>query len=327
MLERWGGPRVRCGLVLSGGGAKGSYQIGVFQALEELGMLPRVTAVAGCSIGAINALLFAAGGPPLWREAWAAMNPDSFLAPAEGEASPPPLGEARELAQRSTKEQFLVQRPSFSQRELAAQLRRLVPPKALEEALAASELRVYCNAYNLDRDILETFRLDQRPYEAILSLVLASAALPVAYGPVAFEGSRYSDGGVMPPYAGDRPNISEKIPLSALGPEDCDLAVVVYLMQKDRVQPKQLRPGVRVLELTPSRPLERSPGSGTLDFDPRILEANRVLGYRDTMAALAPILAGCQRGETLDQLLEGHSRRRQEMLDAQLPPAEDASLP
>lgn len=322
MLEHWGGPRVRLGLVLSGGGAKGSYQIGVFQALEELEMTPSVTAVAGCSIGAINALLFAAGGPPLWREAWAAMNPDSFLAPVEGGGSPLPLGEARELARRGTKEEFLAQRPCFSQRELGAQLRRLVPPQVLEQTLAASGLRVYSNAYNLDRDILETFRLDGRPYEAVLSLVLASAALPVAYGPVVFEGSRYADGGVMPPYAGDRPNISEKVPLSALGPEDCDLAVVVYLMQKDRVRPSQLRPGVRVLELTPSRPLERSPGSGTLDFDPQVLEANRVLGYRDTMAAMAPILASCRGGQTLDRLLEDHSRRRQEMLDAQLPPAQ-----
>ncbi len=38
------------GLVLAGGGAKGSYQVGVYQALMELGWLPDV--ITGASVGA-----------------------------------------------------------------------------------------------------------------------------------------------------------------------------------------------------------------------------------------------------------------------------------
>lgn len=48
-------------LVLQGGGALGSYQAGVFQALDEAGFCPGW--VAGISIGAINAALIA-GNPP-----------------------------------------------------------------------------------------------------------------------------------------------------------------------------------------------------------------------------------------------------------------------
>jgi NTE family protein len=40
------------GLVLEGGGAKGSYQIGACQAMQELGV--EFGAVAGTSIGALN---------------------------------------------------------------------------------------------------------------------------------------------------------------------------------------------------------------------------------------------------------------------------------
>ena len=47
------------GLVLSGGGGKGAYQIGVLRALKEEGKLDAVSAVAGTSIGAVNAVLFA----------------------------------------------------------------------------------------------------------------------------------------------------------------------------------------------------------------------------------------------------------------------------
>lgn len=45
------------GLVLAGGGAKGAFQIGVLQAMEEEGLLPYVTAVSGTSVGALNAAL------------------------------------------------------------------------------------------------------------------------------------------------------------------------------------------------------------------------------------------------------------------------------
>lgn len=51
----------RLALVLQGGGALGSYQVGVYQALAEAGCDP--TWISGVSIGAINAALIA-GNPP-----------------------------------------------------------------------------------------------------------------------------------------------------------------------------------------------------------------------------------------------------------------------
>ena len=47
------------GLVLSGGGAKGAYEVGVWQVFEETGVASNVTAISGTSVGAINAALFA----------------------------------------------------------------------------------------------------------------------------------------------------------------------------------------------------------------------------------------------------------------------------
>ncbi len=45
------------GLVLEGGGAKGSYHIGVWKAIRELGI--EISAVTGTSIGAINGAFIA----------------------------------------------------------------------------------------------------------------------------------------------------------------------------------------------------------------------------------------------------------------------------
>lgn len=61
------------GLVLSGGGAKGAYEVGVWQTLHEAGLAGDVVAVSGTSIGAVNAALFASwpdprGAERLWLE-------------------------------------------------------------------------------------------------------------------------------------------------------------------------------------------------------------------------------------------------------------------
>ena len=50
------------GLVLSGGAAKGAYEVGVWQALVETDLADDITAISGTSVGAINAALFASVG-------------------------------------------------------------------------------------------------------------------------------------------------------------------------------------------------------------------------------------------------------------------------
>src|SRR5437867_2594407 len=61
----------RIGLVLSGGGAKGAYEIGCWKALREAG-ISDFRAVSGSSVGALNAILVAVDkfelAERLWRE-------------------------------------------------------------------------------------------------------------------------------------------------------------------------------------------------------------------------------------------------------------------
>ena len=56
------------GLVLSGGGAKGAYEVGVIKALEEIGFKPEI--VTGTSIGSVNAALYIKGEYRLLNKFW-----------------------------------------------------------------------------------------------------------------------------------------------------------------------------------------------------------------------------------------------------------------
>lgn len=66
-------------LVFSGGGGKGAYQIGVWKALDELGVTPKIKAVAGSSVGALNALLFSRKDRFLATKIWEDITQDDML--------------------------------------------------------------------------------------------------------------------------------------------------------------------------------------------------------------------------------------------------------
>ena len=58
------------GLVFAGGGVRGAYHIGVWRAIEELGI--KISSVCGASIGAVNAAMLCMGAYEdalrLWEE-------------------------------------------------------------------------------------------------------------------------------------------------------------------------------------------------------------------------------------------------------------------
>jgi len=59
---------MKTALVLSGGGVRGSYQIGVWKALEELNV--KCDIVTGTSIGSINGALYTQGSLDLAISWW-----------------------------------------------------------------------------------------------------------------------------------------------------------------------------------------------------------------------------------------------------------------
>ena len=74
------------GLVLAGGGAKGSYQIGVWKALMEMGWQPDI--ITGTSIGSLNGALLAQGDYEIARSMWLTMQEQDVLTLPEDNSLP-----------------------------------------------------------------------------------------------------------------------------------------------------------------------------------------------------------------------------------------------
>lgn len=67
------------GLVLSGGGGKGAFQIGAWKALKELKITQKIVAVSGSSVGTLNALLFSQGTYEQAMDVWLSVDQDDML--------------------------------------------------------------------------------------------------------------------------------------------------------------------------------------------------------------------------------------------------------
>ncbi|MEG0753106.1 MAG: patatin-like phospholipase family protein, partial [Angelakisella sp.] len=176
---------LKIGLVLSGGGAKGAYQIGTFRALAQLNMVQQVTAVSGCSIGALNALLFAGGGEEQWTAAWEGLTYDQFLLREQPVSGLPETGilphSIKDLvalihtkaAEAKTLGELLARNDlsPFSEAGLAELLRKYVDFSVLETVPPY----VWVCAYNMEREEPEYFALSGLPKEDAIRLALASA--------------------------------------------------------------------------------------------------------------------------------------------------------
>lgn len=100
------------GLVLAGGGGKGSYQAGAWKFLCEQGYDKMFRAFSGTSVGALNAALFAQGDPAKVERVWRSITPDMVLTPKTLAAA------EKESVQRGEKESSNSERRSKWEREI-----------------------------------------------------------------------------------------------------------------------------------------------------------------------------------------------------------------
>ena len=202
----------KIGLVLQGGGALGSYQAGVYEALASSVYLPDW--VAGISIGAINAALIAGNAPEKrvekLREFWESITPinwfDGLPTPAQylglvtskdkqvGAMRALLLGQPDFFIPRKPAEWWFGRSPiSYYDTEvLKSTLECLVD---FDRINGGKEIRFSVGAVNVRTGIFTYF--DNEEISIRPEHVMASGALPPGFPFIEIDGEHYWDGGLV----------------------------------------------------------------------------------------------------------------------------------
>lgn len=198
----------KVGLVLQGGGALGSYQAGVYEALASSEYLPDW--VAGISIGAINAAIIAGNQPDdrlkhlraFWSEITGHTNswPDGLgwpFAAWQRQASAfmaVVYGQPGFFAPRPAYDWFSPKKriSYYDTSALKGTLERLVD---FERINKAKDIRLSVGAVNVRTGQFAYFDSVKMPIRP--EHVMASGALPPGFPPVEIDGEHYWDGGLF----------------------------------------------------------------------------------------------------------------------------------
>lgn len=175
------------GLVLAGGGGKGAYQIGAWEAMREIGV--RFDAIAGVSIGSINGALIAADDFKAATDLWNNISLD------KGVNISKPLPDPENLF--STKNwgvlfKEFIKNGGFD----ASPVKEFLSQYIDEEKVRSSKIPFGLVTVQMTQGMtgLELF-INDIPKGQLIDYLLASSNIPLAnnIGP---EGERFLDGGV-----------------------------------------------------------------------------------------------------------------------------------
>lgn len=253
-------------LALEGGGAKGAYEIGCWQALQEAGF--RVGAVSGTSVGALNGAMIAMGDLDKAVDIWLNIRFSQVMA-VDDEAM-------RKLFQREIKGNDLRTISASLHQVISNKgfdvtpLRRLLEDVVDEEAVRASERELYIITYSLsERQELELRAKDLKEPGEIRDMLLASAYLP-AFRNEELRGKRYTDGGV-----------ADAVPLHVLVDQGYQDIIVIRMNGFGRERNVKIPEGARVYTISPTRDL-----GPVLNFDVEQSRFDMRSGYYDAQRLL-----------------------------------------
>lgn len=266
----------KVGLVFSGGGGKGAYEIGVWKALEHFGITPNIGGVSGASVGALNAALFAQGDLATAEAVWRSISPEAVMTlngPVSG------LQRFLDLFDKDLDkwlQEYLSNRGILSKEGLS---------RLIQEYIQADLMRTFCGpvyvaAYNLTRkqlvyfDLLETRSLDELEYQ-----LLASASIPMIFGETYLNDDVYLDGGI--------PILGDNTPVTPLYRCGFRRLIVVHLSREVPVDRDRF-PDCDIIEITPSDNLGDI-FSGTMNFNQQKLQLLIEQGFRDAYQVLEPL--------------------------------------
>ena len=255
------------GIVLEGGGARGSYQIGAWKALREAGI--KIRGIAGASVGALNGALICMDDLEKAEEIWENIrysqvinvDDDVIETVKKLDLKSLDLVKVAEDAKRILKDKGLDITP----------LKNLIESVVDEDKIRSSDRELYLTTYSVtDRELL-VLNAKDIPDGEIGDMLLASAYFP-AFRNDKLGGKRYLDGGGW-----------NNVPINILLEHDYkDILVIrIYGLGYDSERTTEIPEDVHVTHIAPRQDL-----GGILEFDRTRARKNMTLGYYDARRVL-----------------------------------------
>ena len=249
----------RKALVLAGGGARGSYQVGVWRALTELGWNPQI--ITGTSVGSLNGAMFALDLYETARDMWTSIRSQDVMELPE---------ETRNLTEMHQFLRDVVRAGGMDVTPLEEIVERVLD----EDALRASPIRF--GLVTVEKRGLKPreLPLEEIPKGKVKDYLLASAACFPALRAKQIDGVQFLDGG----YRDNMPTaLAQKMGAEELVCVDLE-GVGITLPNRTGLPTTMVRSYWELGDI--------------LHFDPDTARRNIELGYYDTLRAFGR-LRGC----------------------------------
>ena len=244
------------GLVLEGGGAKGSFQIGAWRALREAGI--KIKGVSGVSVGALNGALICMDDPEKAEDIWHNIN---YSAVMDFNMNTGSILETAEEIKKLIKDRGVDITP----------LKKLLHETVDEEKIRNSHCELFATTFSVSDMKLLNIDVKSASEGKMEEILLASAFFPV-FKTEKLSGKLYTDGGGF-----------NNVPLDVLvdrGYQDV-IVVRIYGPGYDREKKVKRPEGTNIYHIAPREEL-----GGVLEFDKKRSRKNMALGYLEASRLL-----------------------------------------
>ena len=244
------------GLVLEGGGAKGSFQIGAWRALREAGI--KIKGVSGVSVGVLNGALICMDDPEKAEDIWHNIN---YSAVMDFNMNTGSILETAEEIKKLIKDRGVDITP----------LKKLLHETVDEEKIRNSHCELFATTFSVSDMKLLNIDVKSASEGKMEEILLASAFFPV-FKTEKLSGKLYTDGGGF-----------NNVPLDVLvdrGYQDV-IVVRIYGPGYDREKKVKIPEGTNIYHIAPREEL-----GGVLEFDKKRSRKNMALGYLEASRLL-----------------------------------------
>ena len=257
----------KLGICLTGGGARGAYQIGALKALEELGILQNAKVFSGTSIGSVNASITTSRSIDDAVRLW--LNPNRELLKLKKEPfklikdqlfSITDVG----MYENSQLEQLISNEVDYN--NLNSTPVYVTVAKGGKENGGIVELAKTAYKHYVKKDSKVLYMpLDKIDRDLARKSIIASCSIPFIFKPVNYNEENYFDGGMY-----------DNIPLKPLIDEGCNEIIIIHLNKTLFFNTKKYK-NITIHEIKNKKSL-----GNVLDFNSEHSKKIFMWGYEDT---------------------------------------------